>query len=200
MCEEGYRFIVEWLEVKLKEWPSGRERVSAIQRAAGQTLGADDRLPLVDLEAADRVICFRPPAHLVQHRQKVVWFIHHFRGFYDLWDTPYRPVQDTPKGRALRQTIIDADTQGYSEARQVFSNSRVVEDRLRAFNGIDSEVLYPPILRPEQYRCDGYGDEVVFLSRIEPHKRQDLLVWALSLTRTPVRVRLCGAESASHTQ
>ena len=41
-----------------------------------------------------------------------------------------------------------------------------------------------------------YGDEVVFLSRIEPHKRQDLLVRALAFTRTPVRVRLCGAASS----
>ena len=190
----GYRFIVDWLEVKLKERGHQVECVYLpFNEQPDRLLAQMTAYRFVDLEAADRVICFRPPAHLVQHRHKVVWFIHHFRGFYDLWDSPYRSVPDTPKGRALRQTIIDADTRGLREARRVFSNSRVVGDRLRDFNGVESEVLYPPILHPGQYRCDGYGDEVVFLSRIEPHKRQDLLVRALGYTRTPVRVRLCGA-------
>ena len=45
---------------------------------------------------------------------------------------------------------------------------------------------------PSAFRCDGYGDEIVCVSRIEHHKRQHLLIEALSHTRTPVKLRLCG--------
>jgi glycosyltransferase involved in cell wall biosynthesis len=72
-----------------------------------------------------------------------------------------------------------------------------VSDRLRQFNGIDSEVLYPPLQHPERFRSDGYGDEIVCVSRIEHHKRQHLLIEALSHTQTPVKLRLCGIGTSS---
>jgi glycosyltransferase involved in cell wall biosynthesis len=63
---------------------------------------------------------------------------------------------------------------------------------LRRFNGVESEVLYPPVLRPEMFRASTYGDEIVSVCRIEHHKRQHLLVEALGRTRRPVRLHLCG--------
>ncbi len=77
--------------------------------------------------------------------------------------------------------------------RVIFSPiHRTVSDRLRQFNDIESEVLYPPLQDPERFRSDGYGDEIVCVSRIEHHKRQHLLIEALSHTKTPVKLRLCG--------
>src|SRR5262249_9066527 len=63
--------------------------------------------------------------------------------------------------------------------------------------GIESEVLYPPLRDPERFRSDGYGDEIVCVSRIEHHKRQHLLIEALSHTKTAVKLRLCGVSSSS---
>ena len=88
-----------------------------------------------------------------------------------------------------------ADNATLGEARHIFTNSRTVSDRLRQFNGIASEVLYPPLRDPERFRCDGYGDEIVCVSRMEHHKRQHLLIEALSYTRTPVKLRLCGVSN-----
>ena len=153
---------------------------------------------LIDLtESCDRLIAFRPPSYMLRHPCKILWFIHHFRFYYDLWNTEYRPVPDNIAGRAIRDTVFAADNATLREARHIFTNSRTVSDRLRQFNGIDSEVLYPPLQDPERFRSDGYGDEIVCVSRIEHHKRQHLLIEALSHTQTPVKLRLCGISSFS---
>jgi glycosyltransferase involved in cell wall biosynthesis len=130
---------------------------------------------------------------VIRHPTKVVWFIHHLRIYYDLWDTEYRPVFDNAEGRGLRTAIMRADTLALNEAHTVFSNSRVVADRLDRYNGVQAEVLYPPVHAPERFRSGPYGDEIVCVCRMEHHKRQHLLVEALGQTRSAVRLRLCGA-------
>jgi glycosyltransferase involved in cell wall biosynthesis len=114
------------------------------------------------------------------------------RYLYDLWDSEHRPFPDLAPHRALRDAVVRADTAALREAHRVFTNSRVVSDRVRRFNGLESEVLYPPVLRPELFAAGEHGDEVVCVCRVERHKRQHLLVEAMRHTRTPVRLRLCG--------
>src|SRR3984957_18343994 len=191
----GGRLIVDWLHEKLVERGHAAEVVYIPytdeldlilpQMAAFRLIKLEDYF--------ERVITLRPPAHMVRHPCKVVWFIHHLRMFYDLWGTQYCPVQDDASGLALRAAIIAADNAALSEAHRVFTNSRVVGDRMRHFNGLDSEILYPPVLRPEMYKAGEYGSEIVSVCRMEHHKRQHLLVEAMAHTRTQVRLRLCGA-------
>ena len=83
----------------------------------------------------DRLICIRWPAHVLQHENKAAWFIHHFRELFDLWDTPYRTVPDNAEGRAYRELLRNIDTAGMRESRDFFTNSLVVRDRVRAYNG-----------------------------------------------------------------
>jgi glycosyltransferase involved in cell wall biosynthesis len=195
----GGRFIVEWLERKLLENGHEVERiylpfVEDPRDMFAQMVG----YRLIDLtESCDRLIAFRPPSYMLRHPRKVLWFIHHVRGYYDLWNTEYRPVPDSVSGRAIRETVFAADNCTLREAQHIFTNSRTVSDRLRQFNGIESEVLYPPLRDPERFRSDGYSDEIVCVSRIEHHKRQHLLIEALSHTRTPVKLRLSGISSFS---
>jgi glycosyltransferase involved in cell wall biosynthesis len=201
----GGRFIVEWLTLKLLEAGHHVETVWIPCTGDGEALSTGSLLTemtafrLLDLgHACDRVITFRPPAHLTRHSHKTVWFIHHFRGFYDLWDSPYRPVPDTPYWRAFRRSIRAADNIGLHEARRVFSNSKVVADRLRRFNAVESEVLYPPVIAPERFFVETWGDEIVCISRIERHKRQHLLIEAMRHVQTPVRLRVVGRASDPH--
>lgn len=194
LIQGGGRFIVDWLQAKLEAQghavaviyvPSADDPDTILQQmAAFRLLKLDEHF--------DRVITFRPPAHVVQHRHKVVWFIHHIRIFYDLWDSPYRPVPDLAPWRALRAAVMQADTEALHEASHVFTNSRTVGDRLRRFNGVGSEILYPPVFAPEMFRAGPLGDEIVCVCRIERHKRQHLLVEAMRHVRTPVRLRICG--------
>lgn len=193
----GARFIVEWLEDKLRL--AGHE----VERFYLPFIDHPDELlhqiaawRLMDLsETCERVICFRPPAHAIDHPNKVLWFIHHIRAYYDLWGGPHG-VEPTMRNQAVRKALVDLDTRALGEARAVFTNSQVVADRLMRFNGVAAQPLYPPIHRPERFRHDGYGEEIVAVCRVEPHKRQSLLIEAMGHTKTPVRLRLCG--TASH--
>lgn len=195
LVQGGGRFISDWLASKLTEaghrvetiWiPSSDEPDRILSQMAA--------FRMVRLEkSCDRIIAIRPPAHALEHPVKIVWFIHHARAFYDLWDSPHRAVPDTPYWRAFRQSLIEADTRCLLEAKSLFSISREVQGRLKRFNGIDSEVLYTPVFEPERFRNDGFGDEIVCICRMEAHKRQHLLVQAMRHTKTPVRLRLAGA-------
>jgi glycosyltransferase involved in cell wall biosynthesis len=190
----GGRFIVDWLEQKLTEHGHRVERfylpfVDRPDDLFDQILA----FRLIDLSSAcDRLIAIRPPAHVLPHPNKVLWFIHHIRSLYDLWDSPYRFVPEDASGRGVRKAMMELDTRTIREARRVFTNSQVVANRLEHFNGISAKPLYPPILAPERFRNDGFGDEIVVICRIELHKRQWLLVEAMRHVKTAVRLRLCG--------
>ena len=58
-----------------------------------------------------------------------------------------------------------------------------------------SEPLYPPILKPERFSTRGYGNEIVSICRIEPHKRQHLMIEAMNFVKSDVHLRLCGSAS-----
>lgn len=195
----GGRNIVEWLALKLADEGHEVERIYLPHDDSPNQLFAQmAAYRWVHLEAADRVICFRPPAHVIPHPHKVLWFIHHIRSFYDLWDSPYRGFPDDARHRAIRDALHEADTRALREARAVFTNSAVVSKRLRDFNRVDSEVLYPPLYNGERFHCRGFNNEVVYICRIEHHKRQHLLIEAMRHTRTPVRLRICGTSSGEH--
>jgi glycosyltransferase involved in cell wall biosynthesis len=141
---------------------------------------------------ADRLVCIRTPSYLLQHPTKVLWFIHHHRGAYDLWGTPYGDIQDSTAGRSLRDAIRAADEVAFAESRWIFANSGVMRDRLRRYNQRSAEVLYPPLDHPESFRCDSYGDSIVYVSRLAIHKRQSLAIEAMMHTTTPVRLIVAG--------
>jgi glycosyltransferase involved in cell wall biosynthesis len=193
----GARNIVEWLEVMLAREGHEVEIIYLPEVDSPDTLFQQmAAFRWVDLSNADRVICFRPQAHLVRHPNKVLWFIHHIRAFYDLWDhETYRPFPDDQRHRDFRAALFEMDTLAIKEARRVFTNSQVVARRLKHFNDIDSEVLYPPVFAPERFTCEDYNDEIVYVCRLEHHKRQHLLIEALACTKTNVRLRICGSSS-----
>ncbi len=190
----GGRNIVDWLELVLKEIGHQVEKIYLPQ------IGAPDLLlqqmmayRWLELDAADRVICFRPPSYLIPHPHKILWFIHHFRVFYDLWDTSYRDFANDVKHRGIRDTLYAVDSAALREAKKVFTNSKVISNRLKTYNQIDSEVLYPPVFQSERYYCKDYNEEIVCICRLEHHKRQHMLIEAMQYTQTSVRLRLCGA-------
>ena len=189
----GGRFIVDWLEEKLIEHGHEAERLwLPFEDRPDKLLEQIAAFRLMDLtEAGDRLVAFRPPAHALRHPHKIVWFIHHIRAFYDLWGGEYAPPP-TPALDAVRQALVELDTATLGEAQAIFTNSRAVSDRLMRFNRLASTPLYPPILNPGQFRSGDYGDEVVVLNRVEPHKRQLLMVEAMRHVKSRVRLRLCG--------
>jgi glycosyltransferase involved in cell wall biosynthesis len=150
---------------------------------------------LLRLNDADMVITFRPMSHLVQHPNKVVWFIHHIRPFYDLWDSNFRGFPRDNRHQSLRDLIIQIDNDGLQNARKVYTNSKQVQMRLQKYNNIDSEVLYPPLFDSQKYFSHEHNDEIVCIGRLEPHKRPDLFINALAKTKSAVKLRFLGVAS-----
>lgn len=147
---------------------------------------------LIKLESVDRVIALKFPAYYIKHENKVLWLLHQFRQAYDLWGTPFQDIPNNEEGLRIRQTIIDSDNTYFQEVVKIYTNSEVTSQRLKSFNGIESEVLYPPLISPELYHCDSYGDFIFYPSRLSPSKRQHLLLESLQYTKNPVRVVLAG--------
>jgi glycosyltransferase involved in cell wall biosynthesis len=189
----GGRFIVDWLEDKLVEYGHEVERFYLpFYDGPEKILTQIAAFRLVDLtDAGDRLVAFRPPAYVLRHPHKILWFIHHIRVFYDLWGDAHSP-KTTPANDAVRRALVELDTATFGEARAIFTNSWRVSQRLSDYNGVASRPLYPPVINPERFHCRQYGDEIVVLNRVGPHKRQMLMVEAMALVKSPVRLRICG--------
>jgi glycosyltransferase involved in cell wall biosynthesis len=142
---------------------------------------------------SDVLIAIRPPSYVLRHPNKRLWFIHHHRTAYDLWGTQWQDLPSTPDGVAVRDAIRRYDDLYLREAQKIFTNSQTVADRLRAFNGIEAEVLYPPLGHPERFFWEEPEDYVFYPCRITSHKRQILAAEAASHLASDVRVVIAGA-------
>lgn len=143
--------------------------------------------------SGDRLIAIRWPAHLIQHENKATWFIHHYRQLFDLWDTPYRDVPANAEGLAYREAFRRLDNLGLSESRDLFTNSLIVRDRVRQYNGLEAEPLFPPLGGDtSRFRTESAGDYIFYPSRVTPIKRQLLAVQAMRHTTSGVRLLIAG--------
>ncbi len=140
----------------------------------------------------DLVVGMKFPAYLVAHERKVLWIMHQYRAAYNLWGTAFDDLSHYPEGVRVREWIHHCDARFIPEARKVFANSQTVARRLKEYNDIESEPLYHPPPRAELLHAGAQGDYIFYPSRLEPQKRQELLIEALSHTRTPVKVVFAG--------
>jgi glycosyltransferase involved in cell wall biosynthesis len=147
---------------------------------------------LLSIQGVDRVIALKFPAYYVPHENKVLWLLHQFRQAYDLWGTRYQDIPLTPDGLKVQRIIIESDNQYLPEARKIYTNSQVTANRLKQFNNLDSEVLYPPLNRSSHFRCSSYKDYIFYPGRITSGKRQALVVEALGYCKSPVRLVIAG--------
>lgn len=147
------------------------------------------------LENADLVIALKFPAYYIDHPNKKLWLLHQFRQAYDLHGTEYGMFDDNnPDDKVLRQSIINMDNRILRPLEgRIFTNSHVVSDRLLQFNGIKSEVLYPPLMDASLYSITGeYGDYIFYPSRVNYSKRQHMAVEAMRYTKSNVKLILAG--------
>jgi glycosyltransferase involved in cell wall biosynthesis len=140
---------------------------------------------IVDLDEADGtpidvVVATKFPSYLVRHRNKRVWLVHQFRQAYELDRTELGQFDESPEDRALRRKVQRLDRIALGEAARLFTTSRNVAERLERSTGLAAEVLpHPPQGLP--YRCQGYGDFVLSVNRLDRAKRIDLLLEAAAL-------------------
>jgi glycosyltransferase involved in cell wall biosynthesis len=153
---------------------------------------------LVDLAQSDGrpidlVIATKFPSYAVAHERKLTWLVHQFRQVYELRGTPYSDFGDGPEDAATSEAVRRIDARALGESRARFAISRRVAERLRRYNGLDAEVLYPPPLDRERFAAGPAGDYVLSVGRLDPLKRVLPLVEALPYTDPSLRCVVVGA-------
>lgn len=147
---------------------------------------------LLDLDA-DLVIPLKFPAYFIKHERKVVWLQHQFRQLYEFHGTPLSGFANTPPDHELREQLVSMDTWCLRESKAIYPNSRNTLSRLRKYNGLDGEPLYPPPMNAANLKSESYGDFVLAVGRLEDNKRFDLLIHAVAMAGKKVRVKLAGS-------
>jgi glycosyltransferase involved in cell wall biosynthesis len=190
----GAELLAEWLHDKLEQYGHEAEIVrlpfqwNPPERIVDHMLSAR----LVRLANVDRVVAFKFPAYYVPHESKVLWLLHQFRQAYDLWGTPYQDIPGTPSGHRIRDAIIEGDRCYLQDAERIYTNSKIVGHRLSLYCGIQSEILFPPLLDATRYRSEEYGDYFFFPSRITAGKRQHLAAAAMAAVTSSARLVIAG--------
>ncbi|MCM3197193.1 glycosyltransferase family 4 protein [Priestia megaterium] len=142
---------------------------------------------------ADVVIPLRFPTWLVNHPNKVIYLNHQMRVAYDLYDAPYGPKHSKKTFKASKYVRkMDATLE---QAKKIFSVSKNVQDRLKHYSGLDSDLLYHSLPNEELHYTGNYGNYILSVGRLVRMKRVDLLIKAMALTKTPVRCIIVGEGS-----
>jgi glycosyltransferase involved in cell wall biosynthesis len=147
---------------------------------------------MLQLYGVDRVIALKFPAYLIPHHNKVLWLMHQYRQAYDLWGTVHSNIPPGQDGEMLRVAIEKSDNECFGGCQAIYVNSEITRNRLKVFNGFESEILYPPVNDPELFVNEGYGDYVFCGGRINNMKRQSMLVEAMKQVRCPGKLLIAG--------
>jgi glycosyltransferase involved in cell wall biosynthesis len=189
--------LVETIQIPFKWYPVTRLATEAMIWRMVDVTEADGK-------TIDCVIATKFPATAVRHPDKRLWLCHQHRPIYDLYGTHLgdefgSEVDQTGEHDAIRKMIIDLDNVTLRESTRVFTISKNVSGRLKRFNDIDSTHLYPPPEHKEQFHAGSYGDEVLYVGRLDRKKRLSLLVDAFAHVRSAARCVIAGTggEAAS---
>lgn len=153
-----------------------------------QTIWEGEDLRGANAQGSELLIALKYPAYAVKHDNKIAWLLHQHRAVYELYD----PRHADEKSEEAKNAIRDFDTRHLGATKKVFANSRRVAERLRYYNGVESEPLYHPPPSPELFYCGEQLPYILCPSRLETLKRQDLLIEAMRLVNAPVNVLIVG--------
>jgi glycosyltransferase involved in cell wall biosynthesis len=140
----------------------------------------------------DMVIGMKFPAYLVEHPRKVLWVIHQYRSAYDMAGTDYDDLAGYGDGVGTRMFVKNADEKFIPRAIKVYANSQNVAARMWRYNQIQSEPLYHPPPRADLLSTGEQGNYIFYPSRLEPQKRQDVLIQAARYLKSDARIILAG--------
>lgn len=193
----GAEYLADSLGTRLRGRGHSVEQVRIPFKASSAEAVADHmlacRLLRLDPDLVDLVIALKFPAYLIPFENKRVWLLHQFRQVYDLWGTEFASFPDRPEGRGLQSMVEQVDRDSLSSAKKLYSNSKIVAERLKRYNALDvDEVLYPPLNHPELY-YEGESESYFFYpSRMNAAKRQHIAIEAMRHVRSDVKLVIAG--------
>lgn len=132
----------------------------------------------------DLVIGTKFPTYAVKHDNKVLWLVHQYRQMYDLANTEFDSSQwdeqSTKKSIEIRKKIKNLDNKFFNECKKIYTIAETVSDRLKKFNNFSSIPLLPPPILAEKIIARSYKDYILYVGRLDPMKRIDLLIKGLA--------------------
>ncbi len=143
----------------------------------------------LDLSAYDLVISTKAPTFAVNHTNHLLYLVHTTRVFYDMFDKAFPWADDVL--RKQRETIQSLDTGAICRIKRRFSIGYEVSERLRKWNGLDSEVLHPP-LGISGFHFGETGNYFFLPGRLHPWKRVDLVIRAVKASTLPLKLLIAG--------
>ena len=147
---------------------------------------------LLRLDQYDRVIGSKFPSYGIQHKDMRIWLIHQYRQAYDLWDVGDTNIPDDARGSELRQAIHDYDLNAFQSAKRLVCIAEPIRQRLNHYMGMDAPVCLLPV-NDEELFADTARENYIFAGgRVNRGKRQHLLIEALALTKSDIRLVICG--------
>lgn len=130
----------------------------------------------------DLIIATKFPTYAAQHKNKVLWLVHQHRIFYDLENSEYDGMIHQPNSKIIRQKVRELDNKFFKECNQLYTIADNVSSRLKKFNGFESTPLFPPPILGDRIYAQNYNKKIIYIGRLDPIKRPDLLVRALRHT------------------
>jgi glycosyltransferase involved in cell wall biosynthesis len=146
-----------------------------------------------DGQKIDGIITTKFPSYVVSHPHKVTWLIHQHRSAYDLAFSGFDDLAhyDT-LGDIVRKKIVSMDNKSLKESKKIFSISQNVTNRLKRYNNLKSEVLYPPPPFDGKYYCKKFENYILYPSRLDPIKRQDLVIKSMKYVNNELVLKIAG--------
>ena len=139
----------------------------------------------------DLVIGTKFPSYGAIHDNKVIWMIQQYRQVYDLYDSKYGLINDS-NGENIRKKVLHFDNVTVKEAKSIYTISKNVSNRLKRYNGIESEPLYQPPPMYGRYKSGNVGDYICSVGRLDKLKRNDLLIKSLAYCDKNVKLKIAG--------
>ncbi|MBV9592998.1 MAG: glycosyltransferase family 4 protein [Actinobacteria bacterium] len=138
---------------------------------------------------ADLVIATNFPSYFVRHPNKVVWLLHQQRSAYDGADSraDWSDFGLDDVSLEEQRQLVEWDNIALSEAREIFTTSDVVADRLARYNGLKSTTLYHPPPLAGQLHPGEAEDFILAVNRFDANKRPGLIVEAMAHETSGVR-------------
>lgn len=148
---------------------------------------------------SDILITSRPMSYCIKHPNKITWFMHHISFFYEFSNSNLNPYLKQSKFIQSQQLFIEQDTNFLKESQKIYSISRFVANKLKKYNNIDSNTIYPFLDYQEISKLIEISkiktpkSNFFFLpSLITFTKRQHLIIQSLLYTKNDIKLVLAG--------
>jgi len=145
----------------------------------------------LDLNEYDLVISTKAPSYAINHPNHIVYLVHTMRVFYDMFEKEFKKPSN--ELLSFRKELIDTDKKELSKpgVRKIFTIGEEVTKRLKKYNDLESEVLYPPL--EKEHFFGGIQDDYIFIpSRLHRWKRIDLIIEAMKYVKSNITLHIAG--------